>query len=131
MTVEEILKAFSHKDDKIPREALEHAVALKEEITPRLLKILERLADDTDETLSLNDHSYYYALYLLAEFRETRAYPLVIRVASLPPIKIYEAFDEHIIEDLPKILASVCGGDASLLERLAENTEAEGFVRGS
>ena len=46
MTVEEILNALSHKDNKFPREALEQATAQKEEITPHLLKILERVADD-------------------------------------------------------------------------------------
>jgi hypothetical protein len=131
MTIEEILKALSHKDNKFPREALEQAAARKDEITPRLLKILERVADDPDEVLDLEDYAYYYALYLLAQFRETRAYPLVVRIASLPPDTVDELLGDTITEGLPKILASVCGGDASLLARLAENTDAEKFARGS
>ncbi|HEY7182730.1 MAG TPA: DUF1186 domain-containing protein [Blastocatellia bacterium] len=131
MTIEEILKALSHKDNKFPREALEQAAVRKDEVTPRLLKILERVADDPDEVLDLEDYSYYYALYLLAQFRETRAYPLVVRIASLPPDTVDELLGDTITEGLPKILASVCGGDASLLARLAENTDAEKFARGS
>ncbi|MBO0860238.1 MAG: DUF1186 domain-containing protein [Chloracidobacterium sp.] len=134
MKVEDILKAFSHTEHKLPREALEQAAALKDEITPWLLKILERLADNPEEGLILlnqEDYSHYYALYLLAQFRETRAYPLVIRIASLPPITVYELLGQWLTEALPRILASVCGGDASLLERLAENTEAKKLVRGS
>ena len=107
MTIEEILKALSHKDNKFPREALEQAAARKDEITPRLLKILERVADDPDEVLDLEDYSYYYALYLLAQFRETRAYPLVVRIASLPPDTVDELLGDTITEGLPKILASV------------------------
>jgi len=131
MTTEEIQKALSHKDNKFPREALEQAVARKDEITPYLLKILERVADDPDEALDLEDYSYYYAIYLLAQFRETRAYPLIVRLASLPPETVDELLGDTITEGLPKILASVCGGDASLITRLAENTSADKFVRGS
>jgi hypothetical protein len=131
MTTEEILQALSHKDSKFPREALEQAVARKDEITPRLLKILERVAGDPDEVLDQEDLSYYYALYLLAQFRETRAYPLVVRIASLPPDTVDELLGDTVTEGLPKILASVCGGDASLITRLAENTRADKFVRGS
>ena len=87
MTIEEILTAFSHKDNKFPREALEQAVVQKDEITPHLLKILEIVADYPDLIIDQEDPSYYYALYLLAQFRETRAYPLVVRIASLSPDK--------------------------------------------
>jgi len=131
MTVEEILKALSHKDNKFPREALEQATARKDEITPHLLKILERVADDPDEALDREDAAYLYALYLLAQFRETRAYPLIVRIASLPPETVDELLGDTITEGLPKILASVCGGDASLITLLAENAEAEKFTRGS
>jgi len=131
MTTEEILKALAHKDDKFPREALEQAVAQKDGITPHLLGILERVADDPDEVLDQENYSFLYALYLLAQFRETRAYPLVVRIASLPPDTVRALLNDTITEGLPKILASVCGGDTSLIKQLAENTEAEKFVRGS
>jgi Protein of unknown function (DUF1186)/SEC-C motif len=131
MTVEEILNALSHKDNIFPREALEQATAQKEEITPHLLKILERVADDPDGALGQEDSAYLYALYLLAQFRETRAYPLIVRIASLPPETVDHLLGDTITEGLPKILASVCGGDTSLITRLAENPEAERFTRGS
>ena len=131
MTIEEILQAFSHKDNKFPREALELAVAQKDEITPHLLKILERVADNPDEVLDQDDSSYYYAIFLLAQFRETRAYPLVVRIASLPPETVDALLGDTTTEGLPKILASVCGGDTSLITQLAENAGAEKFVRGS
>src|SRR5215475_13769316 len=131
MTVEEILKALSHKDNIFPREALEQATARKDEITPHLLKILERVADDPDGALDQEDSAYLYALYLLAQFRETRAYPLIVRIASLPPEPVEALLSDTITEGLPKILASVCGGDMSLIARLAENTEVEKFTRGS
>ncbi|MGH9751500.1 MAG: DUF1186 domain-containing protein [Blastocatellia bacterium] len=131
MTIEEILKALAHEDNTFPREALEQATAQKGEITPHLLKILERVADDPDEALDQEDSSYYYALYLLAQFRETRAYPLIVEICSLPPDTVDALLGDTICEGLPKILASVCGGDTSLITRLAENTEVEMYTRGS
>src|SRR5687767_14441362 len=131
MTTEEILQALSHKDNNFPREALEQAGAGREEITPHLLKILERVADDPSEFLDLEDYSYYYAIYLLAQFRETRAYPLIVRIVSLPPDTVDELLGDMITEGLPKILASVCGGDASLITLLAEDASADKFVRGA
>jgi hypothetical protein len=129
MTTEEILKALAHKDRVFPREALEQAIAQKDEITPHLLKILERVVDDPEEVLDEEDSSYLYALHLLAQFRETRAYPLVVRIASFPPDLVDRLLGDTITETLPKILASVSGGDTSLIKQLAENTEAEEFVR--
>jgi hypothetical protein len=131
MIIEDILEALAHKDRKFPREALEQVIARKDEITPHLLKILERVADEPDEAIEREDYSYFYAIYLLAQFRERRAYPLIVRIASLPPKTVDALLGDTITEGLPKILASVCGGDTSLIKQLAENTEAEKFVRGS
>jgi hypothetical protein len=131
MTIEEILKALAHKDNKFPREALEQAAARKDEITPHLLKILERVAEDPGATLDREDSSYLYALYLLAQFRETRAYPSVVELCSLPPETLDELLGDTICEGLPKILASVCGGDTGLITRLAEDAGVEKYTRGS
>src|SRR5262245_10637850 len=101
MTVEEILNALSHKDNKFPREALEQATDRKEEITPRLLNILERVADDPDWAIRQESSAYLYAFYLLAQFREARAYPLIVRIASLPPETVDELLGDTITEGLP------------------------------
>lgn len=131
MTTEEILKALAHNDNKFPREALEQATIQKDEITPQLLKILERVAGAPDEVLEQEGSSYYYALYLLAQFRETQAYSLIVEICSLPPEMVDSLLGDTICEGLPKLLASVCGGDTSLIMRLAENSEVEEYTRGA
>jgi len=131
MTIEEILKALAHTDRKFPREALQQAIHNKDEITPHLLKILEKAIAHPDEILEADDFSHLYALYLLAQFREKRAYPLVIRLASLDAKTVDNLLGETITIGLGRILASVYDGDMNPIAALAENPEAEAFVRGA
>jgi hypothetical protein len=53
--------------------------------------------------------AHLYAMFRLAQFRETRAYPLVVRFASLPG----DLLDSlcFVTEDLGQVLTSVCGGE--------------------
>ncbi len=83
MTIPEILQKLAHQDNKFPRAALEAAIAQQEELTPHLLDILDYAATNPEEVLDKNDFSCLYALYLLGQFREQRAYPLVIKLASI------------------------------------------------
>jgi hypothetical protein len=110
---------------------LEAAIAQQEVITPHLLEILDYAATHPDEVLDKNDFSFLYALYLLGQFREQRAYPLVVKLASLPKETADELLGDTITEGLPQILASVCDGDLTHIKALAENPDAEIFVRGS
>ncbi len=129
MTIPEILQKLAHHDNKFPRAALEAAIAQQEEITPHLLEILDHTATNPDEVLNKNNFSFLYALYLLGQFREPRAYPLVIKLASLDAKTVDELLGDTITEGLAQILASVCDGDTALIKELAENEQAEIFVR--
>jgi hypothetical protein len=73
--------------------------------------------------------AHLYALYLLAQFREPRAYPLIVDFFSLPGDLSLDLTGDVVTEDLDRILASVCGGDTSLIIRLAEHPYANAYVR--
>jgi hypothetical protein len=84
MGVAEILHQFERATGKFAQPAVEAAVARKEEITPELLRILEETVDRAVQLDAEGDYmAHLYAMFLLAQFRETRAYPLVVRFASL------------------------------------------------
>lgn len=51
--------------------------------------------------------AHLYAMFLLAQFRETRAYSLVVRFASLQGNLLYSLCGDFITEDLGRVLASV------------------------
>src|SRR5207244_12237831 len=72
---------------------------------------------------------HIYALYLLALFRETRAYPLIVRICSRPGEFPFELAGDVTTQDLGRILASVSGGEVRGMTALIENEEANEYVR--
>jgi Protein of unknown function (DUF1186) len=68
------------------------------------------------------DLAWPYALFLLAQFRERRAYPLLVELASLPSFLLESLFGDVL-------LASVARGDPSGLQLLIEKEGANLFAR--
>ena len=130
LTVEQILTQLNTDDSPfLPREAIEQAILQQEVITPALLDIIDGIAKDPK---SIDDTpAYFYALYLLAQFREKRAYPLIVKYFGELGLD-NEALDptgDIVTEDLKSILASVCNGDFGLIKQLIEDQNVNIFVR--
>jgi hypothetical protein len=131
MNAEEILEKLKYFTGVFPRQALQEAVARKEEMTPALLRIIE---DAKLLPPVLHDENYMahiYAMYLLAQFRERRGYPLIVEFFSTPGKITLDCTGDVVTEDLHRILASVAHGDTSLIKSLAENNDANEYVRGA
>jgi hypothetical protein len=129
LTVEQIITQLNADDSLFTREALEQAILHQEAITPALLTIIENVAIDP---LSIEDTpAFNYALYLLAQFREKRAYPLIVKYFGELGLES-EALDptgDIVTENLKNILASVCHGDLSLIKQLIEDPLVNEYVR--
>jgi hypothetical protein len=133
LEVDEIISEFKWFDGKFKREAVEAAVARRDEIIPELLLVLEEIADPELAAGLDADGGYMahlYAMYLLAQFRETRAYPLVVKIALLPSDLLESLFGDCITESFGAVLASVCGGDLEGIQSIVENPDANEWVRG-
>jgi len=127
--VSHVMLDLIDKTGDFPREALIRAVALREHMTPRLLGFIEyaeEYAIDIEETMS---RLLLYALYLLAQFREKRAYPLIINFFSLPGEISLDITGDVVTEDLPRILACVYDGNDALLKNLIEDITVNQYVR--
>jgi hypothetical protein len=131
MDIDQIKKELERYNRVFPREALKEAIARKEEITPFLLDALVYAKDNAEELINDNYMAHTYALYLLAQFREKRAYPLIIDLFSLPGDITLDLTGDIVTEDLGRMLASVSCGDTSLIKQLAENEAANEYVRDS
>ena len=130
MKVSEILEALEFDTGRFPQKALEAAVAQREEITPHLLAILEEAVADIDYLLYEEAYmAHLYAFYLLAQFREERAYPLLVEFFSIPGEMTLEVTGDFVTEDLGKVLASVSGGDMGPMQSLIENPQVNEYVR--
>jgi len=82
--IDEILHEVERATGRFARTAVEAAVERREKISPELLRILAETTQRAAELETEVDYmAHLYAMYLPAQFRETRPYPLVVRFASL------------------------------------------------
>jgi hypothetical protein len=95
-----------------------------------LLEVLDRCVTDPDTVSEEEAQLFCYALYLLAKWRETRAYPLVIRWLSLSDADSTHLSGDVLTQDGARILAAVCDGDVEPIKRLVLNRDADEFSRG-
>jgi hypothetical protein len=132
MEMTEILRQFERATGKFAQAAIEAAVTRQEEITPELLRILDETVDRAAQLDAEGDYmAHLYAMFLLAQFRETHAYPLVVRFASLPGNLLDSLCGDLLTMDLGRVLASVCGGELEGIHSLIENADADEWVRGA
>jgi len=130
MNLKEILSHLERNEGYFPRAAIQEAIDHRDEIVPALLGILEEVARDPEPFASDGGRFIHiYAMYLLAQFRETRAYPLLVRIFSAPGEMPFDLAGDLVTEDLGRILASVSDGDMGGMTSLVENEQANGYVR--
>ena len=127
---DEIIVALSEERGQPPREAFKAADARREEITGRLLAVLEAGLAAPSEATGEVCHFFCHALFLLAKWREPRAFPSVIRWLSLPDEGAFDLAGDAPTEAGARILASVCGGDRPEIRALVENRKADEYCRG-
>ncbi len=133
MNVTEIIAAINAQDDALPREALEEAMAHPEEVTGNLLKLVAEMALDPAKIPDPENNSmgHVLALFLLAQFRETQALPLLAELLALGGVEVDQLFGDVMIDDMARILASVSGGETRPIRRLIDNPDVDPRARRS
>ena len=130
MDPSEILNALEKYQEELPHEALEAAINDPEAITPGLLMALKYTIQELETLANDPDYmAYKYAMYLLAQFREQRAYPLFIELMSGPPDLVDRLFGDELTDDGARMLASVSGGDIEPIKTLIESPDVYDYVR--
>ena len=129
MSVDGVLAELSKERTPPAPGVLESADAHRSALVDPLLRAIERgLADPagaTEDEATL----FCYALYLCAKWRETRAYPLVVRWLSLPGEGAFDIAGDIPTMDGPRILAAVCDGDLEPIKAIAVNRGANEYGR--
>ena len=125
-----LLKKIEFNDGQFPKEILQSIIAQRDESIPELLKVIEYTCKNAEEIAERDNYfAHIYAIFLLAQFRESRAYPLICRLLSNPYAD--NIFGDVTTEGLPEILASVCNGDIELIKSIVENVQIDQYVRAS
>lgn len=130
METTEVLRAITSPERTNPKAALAAAVERRDELAPLLLDVLK---NDTRRIAEPQDLSSYdghlYAMYLLAQYREPQALPVIAEFLSVPSVDYDDLLGYVLTEDLPRILASVYSGDDAPLRSVIENDTLDEWVR--
>jgi hypothetical protein len=130
MEIEEILKELEYGRGYFPYEAVQEAIRRKDEIIPELIKVLEYTEKNIHKIENDPDYvAHMFAMSLLAQFREKRAYPLVVKIFSHPGETPWRIVGDFVIDYLPRVLASLSNGDTTLIKQLIENRKLDEYVR--
>lgn len=127
--IDAILQAFNSPHNKYCRAEVEEALELREEITPRLLAVLDELVANPEKFNGEHRLLHWYAGSLLAHFKEPRAHLPIARAFNLPPKIEHALWAEITAELLPVLLFQTCGGDVSAIKELVRDDTANEIVR--
>jgi hypothetical protein len=130
MSPNEVLAELAKDRTTHPLEALGSADAHRGVLVQPLLDVLDRCVTHPDTASEEEAQLFCYALYLLAKWRGTRAYPLVIRWLSLSDGASTGLSGDVSTQDGGRILAAVCDGDLEPIKGLVLNRDADEFSRG-
>ncbi len=127
---EEILAELSTESGKQPLAALESADAHRGALAEPLVRAIERGLADPTGLPEGEGMLFSFATYLLAKWRETRAYPLIIRWLSLPGKNAFDLGGDTVTQDGGRLLASTFDGDFEPIKSLILNRQANEYCRG-
>lgn len=125
----QILAALSADGPERPREALESADGHRSALVEPLLHAIDVGLAHPSEASAEEATLFCYALYLLAKWREPRAYPYVIRWLSLPGEAPFDVAGDVVTQDGGRILAAVCDGNLKPIHALAVDRRANEYGR--
>jgi len=129
MTPAEILAALSSDEPIPPYGALESADGHRALLIEPLLHAID-LGLAAPSSASPGEAILFdYALYLLAKWRETSAYPYVIRWLSLRGEGPFDIAGDVVTQDGGQILAAVCDGDLEPIKALVLDRGANEYAR--
>jgi hypothetical protein len=110
--------------------AMRAAIEQREAITPELLQVLDTVAENPLEFARRQDYMLHlFAMFLLAQFRETHAYRPLVRIFSAPGETPFDLAGDTVTEALNRIFASVYDGNPIPLQGLVEAPTVNEFVR--
>lgn len=131
MNTAAILHDFTHNPPGVfPKKALTEAMQHPEEISPELIRILQKGADDIMRLANTpDDNGFLYSMFLLAQFEEEKGLQPLIDFFSSDSMTAIRLTGDVVTENLSKLFAGMARTDATPLKKLIEDPQGNGFVR--
>jgi hypothetical protein len=127
----EILRELAWNRPEPPHDALDSADHHQAALVEPLLRAIEHGLASPSGASPDEASLFSYALYLLAKWRETRAYPYVVRWLSMPGEAPFDIAGDIVTQDGGRILAAVCDGDLEPIKALILDRRANEYGRGA
>ena len=128
MTPTAIMAALE-ADGPLPREALESAGQSRDAMVPVFLDYIDRLQSAKIADLE-NLNAFTFIFFLLAEWRETRAYRPLAKLLRRDPEFLDALMGDSITESSARVMAGVFDGDLQPLFDILLDDVADSFLRG-
>lgn len=114
----------------LPEDALRRAVRQPGRVADAILPLVERAA--LGEALTERDSNLlFWGIHVLAAARDTRLYEPLLRLVRRPDESSLELLGDAITGTLPRLVASVYGGDEATLLAAIADREADEYARWS
>jgi hypothetical protein len=127
----ELRPKFEFFSRPFPHEAVALACLHREEVAPRLIAVLEAIADNPEPARDGEYLLHLYAMHLLAAWRDARAYRPLARLGRHSEKTVEDLMGDVTTESYGRCLASVCDGDLAPLKALAGDAGASFWARGA
>ncbi|MDD2208052.1 MAG: DUF1186 domain-containing protein [Bacilli bacterium] len=133
MKIQEIINELKYFNETFPTQAIIEARKNKQEIVELLLDSLKYINNNAEKMYKENNNYYLhiYALFLLSEFREKRAFPIIIEILKKDEKILEYIFGDILTEDVNKFIASTFDGNMEMLCDFIENRKYDVYARGS
>ena len=119
-----IAERLTRLQQDFPADAVELAAAHWDVAAPYLLEELERVAADPAPACEPGQMRHLFAMFLMAQHRDSRAHDALLRIARLPDEVLDAMIGDITTDGLNRCLASTCGGDESGIKALIEDENA-------
>lgn len=130
MEVKEIIENFRYNNGEFQEDSILQARKNKEKVIPALLTELEEFVENIENHLAEENYMlHFYAMYLLAEFKEKRAFPIIINLLNKDQDILIALLGDMVTQGLDRILASTFDGDIKKLYKIIVNETLDEFIR--
>ena len=129
MSPEAIIARLTNHDYHLPETALKAAEAMPEIMTPLLLEYLGQVAADPPGMISQDNWLAFYALFLLAEFKEGKTLPILRKMLENAPESLDLILGDGVTEKGSRLFAALAVSSPDALRPFIENRELDEFIR--